>query len=167
MTDEQPDITPAPEATPSPAPEPVAAVPDPSTPSTSSDSSAAASGEQLVSDFKKDELQTAAAVVGADVPSSATKADLADAIVAQQAPVQPVVVDLATKRTDDDPILGSWVDVVSGEYQGRFGSYVATVTHDASTGYPEQVIVRTRDADNLLIEVAYSDLRPSARNGGR
>lgn len=121
---------------------------------------------QLASDFKKDELQTAATVTGVDVPASATKADLAEAIVSQQAPAQPVVVDNLTKRSDDDTLLGGWLDIVSGEYSGRFGTYVATVSHDGS-GYPEQIVVRTRDADNLLVEVAYSDTRPSPRNGGR
>lgn len=121
---------------------------------------------QLASDFKKDELQTAAAVQGVDVPASATKADLAEAIVESQAPAQPVVVDNLTKRSDDDTLLGGWLDIVSGEYSGRFGTYVATVSHDGS-GYPETIVVRTRDADNLLVEVAYSDTRPSPRNGGR
>ncbi|HEX9007324.1 MAG TPA: hypothetical protein VF889_08510 [Bacteroidota bacterium] len=120
-----------------------------------------------MSAFKKDELQTAAAVVGADVPSSATKADLAEAIVAQQAPASPVTVDNRTQRSQDDALFGSFVDVVSGEHQGRFGAYVATVEHDAQSGYPTVIIIRTRDADNLLLEVQYQDVRPSLRNGGR
>jgi hypothetical protein len=156
VPDEQPDITPAPEATPDPAPEPVAAVPDPSTPSTSSDSSATTSG---------DTDPTSVATGAPDATAGEATPPTPDP--APEPAAQPVVVDLATKRDDNDPILGSWVDVVAGEYQGRYGSYVATVTHDAGTGYPEQVIVRTRDAENLLIEVAYSDVRPSARNGGR
>jgi len=78
----------------------------------------------------------------------------------------PVVVTNLTARDDNDARLGSFVDVVSGEYAGRVGAYIADVSHD-STGYPERVIVRTRDADNLLIEVSYSDLRPSAYTGGR
>lgn len=123
--------------------------------------------EQLAQDFKKDELQTAADVQGVDVPSSATKADIAQAIVDQTpATTQAVVVDNRTARSDDDAHLGAWVDVVSGEYAGRFGAYVATVSSD-STGYPDRIIIRTRDADNLLLEVAYSDVRPSASSGGR
>ena len=140
--------SPAPEAVPADAPETVPAVPAPLDPSATVQQDPA----QLASDFKKDELQTAAAVQGVDVPSSATKADIAQAIVENQ--------------SDEDTLLGGWLDIVSGEYAGRFGSYVATVTHDSS-GYPENIIVRTRDADNLLLEVAYSDTRPSPRNGGR
>jgi hypothetical protein len=151
MTDETTEPTPVPEA-PAPAPEAVPATQDPA---------------QLASDFKKDELQTAAAVQGVEVPSGATKADIAEALVDQSTPpAAAVVVDNHTARSDDDAHLGSWVDVVSGEYTGRFGAYVSTVSSD-STGYPEQVIIRTRDADNLLLEVAYSDLRPSDSNGGR
>lgn len=150
MTDETTEPTPAPEAAPADAA--AQQTQDPA---------------QLASDFKKDELQTAAAVQGVDVPASATKADLAEAIVSQSGSVQPVVVDLATKRDDNDPILGSWVDVVSGEYQGRYGSYVSTVTHDPSTGYPDRVMIKTRDKDDMYVELDYSDLRPSERNGGR
>lgn len=79
----------------------------------------------------------------------------------------PVVVDNRTRRDDNDALLGSFVDVVSGEHQGRFGAYVADIENDASTGYPALVLVRTRDADNLLIEVLYQDIRPSQRTGGR
>lgn len=144
MADEQTTETPVPEPTPEQTP------------------------EQLAQDFKKDDLQAAAAVQGVDVPSGATKADIAQAIVEQApTPVVPaVVVDNHTARSDDDALHGGWVDVVSGEHAGRFGAYVATVSNDR-TGYPEQIIIRTRDADNLLLEVAYSDVRPSDSNGGR
>lgn len=147
MADEQ--------TTPEPAPAPEQTVPD-----------ATQTPEQLTQDFKKDELQTAAAVQGVDVPSSATKADIAQAIVEQAPPAQAVVVDNHTARSDDDALHGGWVDVVSGEHAGRFAAYVSTVSND-STGYPERIIVRTRDADNLLLEVNYSDVRPSVSNGGR
>lgn len=154
-----PEASPSPETVPADAPATVPAAPDPSQTPTQSP-------EDLTSQFKKDELATAAAVQGVEVPGSATKQVLAEAIVESQGGAQPVVVDNLTKRTDDDTLLGGWLDIVSGEYSGRFGSYVATVTHDKD-GYPDNIIVRTRDADNLLVEVAYSDTRPSPRNGGR
>lgn len=50
---------------------------------------------QMVSDFTKADLQAAAADQGVEVSSSATKTDIAQAIVADQArpaPVAPVVV---------------------------------------------------------------------------
>lgn len=83
------------------------------------------------------------------------------------ASVQPVVVDNYTKRNDDDALNGSWVDVISGPLAGRFGAYVDTVHHDDSTGYPSVILIRSRDERNELLEVAYSDVRPSERTGGR
>jgi hypothetical protein len=126
--------------------------------------------EDLTSSFKKDELATAADVVGADVPSGATKQDLAEAIVEQTAPapvVQPVVVDNFTRRDDNDALLGGWVDVVAGDHQGRRGWYMADLTNDPETGYPSTVLVRTRDADSIDVDVNYADIRPTAYTGGR
>lgn len=80
---------------------------------------------------------------------------------------QPVVVNNYTVRSDDDALLGSWVDVIGGPNQGRFGSYVDTVHHDPETGYPSVILIRSRDARNELLEVEYSDVRPSERTGGR
>lgn len=157
---------------------PTAAAPvgaDPTSPLTSPETSAATTGDpaQLASDNKKADLATTAEVLGADVPSGATKADIAEAIVSTtqtsaSAPAAAVTVDNPTSvLADTDALSGSWVDVVSGEYQGRFGAYVAPVDRDATTGVPSRVIVRTRDADNLLIEVEYKDVAPSERTGGR
>jgi hypothetical protein len=69
-------------------------------------------------------------------------------------------------RADEDATVGEWVDVIAGEYQGRYGYYVEPATLGPD-GLPETVFVRTRDKDNLLIEVAYSDIHPSERTGGR
>ena len=121
--------------------------------------------EQLASDFKKDELQTAAQVVGADVPSGATKADLAEAIVSQ-ASVAPVAVTNFTRRSGAEALLGHFVDIVKGEFAGRFGHYFADVSHKPD-GYPDRVQVRTRDSDNLVVEVGHDEIRPSERAGGR
>lgn len=81
--------------------------------------------------------------------------------------VAPVTVDNRTRRSSDDALLGSWVDVISGPNAGRFGSYVDTVHHDAETGFPTVILIRSRDSRNELLEVAYEDVRPSERSGGR
>jgi len=141
--------------------------PTPASLSTSSDSSESSSGEQLASDFKKAELKTAAEVVGADVPAKATKADIAQAIVDAQPAAQPVVVDNHTARDDNDARFGQFVDVVDGEHKGRVGHYFETVEHDLKTGYPTRVLVRSRDALNELLDVAYEHVRPSRFTGGR
>lgn len=69
-------------------------------------------------------------------------------------------------RRDVDGIAGQFVDVVDGEHRGRFGHYVNTVSRDED-GVPETILIRTRDARNELLEVAYSEVRPSERAGGR
>lgn len=89
-----------------------------------------------------------------------------EVVVPKEDGVKPVVVNQYTRRSDNDALLGSWVDVVSGEHAGRRGAYVDDDTH-GEDGYPERVIVRTRDAENELIVVNYSDIRPSAYTGGR
>jgi hypothetical protein len=161
MADEQPtQPAPDPQAAEAAQPAPVEAVTPPPAVVTPDP-------QQLAGDFKKEELQTTAQVLGADVPSGATKSDIAQAIVEAQ-PVAPVtMVDSRTRRSEDDAMLGSWVDVISGPDQGRFGAYVDTVHHDPQTGYPSVILIRSRDARNELLEVSYSDVRPSERTGGR
>ena len=79
----------------------------------------------------------------------------------------PVTVNNYTRRHGDEQVLGGWVDVVGGDHAGKYGAYIQDVTNDPTDGYPETVLVRTRDADNELIEVNYADTRPSVRTGGR
>ena len=117
------------------------------------------------SQFKKDELVTAANVQGVEVEKGDTKADIAEKLATPA--VQPVLVNQYTRRSGDDALLGSWVDVVSGEHEGRRGQYVDDASHDPQTGYPDEVLVRTRDANNELLAVKYADIRPSAYTGGR
>lgn len=76
------------------------------------------------------------------------------------------IVDNWSSRGDHEAFHGGWVDVVGGEHVGRFGHF-AEVARVGSDGYPETIWVRTRDADNLLLEVPYSDVRPSSGVGGR
>ena len=79
---------------------------------------------------------------------------------------RPVIVTQFTRRSDEDALPGSWVDVVAGEHEGRRGAYVGDESH-GKDGYPARVLVRTRDAENELLVVNYSDIRPSSYTGGR
>lgn len=81
-------------------------------------------------------------------------------------PAQPVKVDGRNRRSDDDALEGYFVDVVSGYRQGSFGSFERVLKY-GKDGYPTQILVRTRDEDNELISVAYRDVRPAKRGGGR
>lgn len=98
-------------------------------------------------------------------PSAAPAGDPAPVAVPAPA-VVPVTVDNRTKRDDDDALEGGWVDVVEGPYAGRYGAYVSNLSH-GEDGYPEVILVRTRDASNELVEVEYAHTRPSERTGGR
>jgi hypothetical protein len=85
----------------------------------------------------------------------------------QPEPKPPAVVTSYTRRGDDDVLLGEWADVVAGEFKGRRGHYFEDVSYGVD-GFPDRVFVRTRDADNIVIEVAYADLRPAqGYRGGR
>jgi hypothetical protein len=65
------------------------------------------------------------------------------------------------------PVVGQFVLITGGDYAGRFAAYlgdVGTLPDDD----PEKVIqVRTRDADNLLVDVLYSDVSSTTYSGGR
>jgi len=124
------------------------------------DSPDAPDAEKLASDLKKPELQALAEVQGVDIPSGATKATIAEAIVAQSTPSLPVIVDGRTKRSDDDALEGGWVRVVDGEHAGRRGALLH-VEERGADGYPTRCIIRTRDAMNQLLSVAYEHLRPT------
>jgi hypothetical protein len=119
-------------------------------------------------DYSKSELKTAAEVVPTVEPESGdTKADLAEKLTEATSVATPAVpLNQFTRRSGDEAIEGEWVDVVDGEYKGRFG-YVAGISETGKDGYPVSLFVRTRDADNLLIEVAYANAKPSDSNGGR
>lgn len=94
-----------------------------------------------------------------------TKAELEQLL--RRAEAAPTVkVDSKTRRSGDDALLGSFVKVVAGPYRFRSGHYYEDVSHGPD-GYPDRVLVRTRDSDNLRIEVDYKDLRPTVYLGGR
>ena len=128
----------------------------------------APSPEALVDQFKKDELQTAAAVVGVDVASSDTKAVIAEKIVAAQPAVsQPVQVDGRNRKAADAGMEGHFVKVVDGEHAGRVGAFVSVGEREAD-GYPKSILVRTRDEFNELLSVAYAHVRHAGDyHGGR
>ena len=106
-------------------------------------------------DAKKEDDEPVAATTGTAVPP------------APPTGTAPVVMNNYTVRSDDDAMEGGWVDIVSGDYAGRFGSFRQALEHDPKTGYPTLIAVRTRDAENELLAVDYGDVRPSARTGGR
>lgn len=68
-------------------------------------------------------------------------------------------------RDDNDVLTGSFCRVVSGPYEGRYAVYINTATVGPD-GYPVDVVVRTRDANDELLNVKYADIRP-AEAGGR
>ena len=81
-------------------------------------------------------------------------------------PPQPIKVDGRSRRSDDDALEGGPVDIVDGEHAGKYGAFVRVLQH-AADGYPKQILVRTRDAENELLSIAYDHVRPSKRTGGR
>lgn len=63
-----------------------------------------------------------------------------------------------------DALYGHFVTVTGGEHAGAYGVYVDNV-QGAPDGSARVVSVRTRDADNKLITVKYSDLAPAESRG--
>lgn len=68
-------------------------------------------------------------------------------------------------RDDNDVLTGSFCNVIAGPYAGRYAVYINTATVGPD-GYPVDVVVRTRDANDELLNVKYTDIRP-AEAGGR
>lgn len=63
----------------------------------------------------------------------------------------PVPAGLNDRRADDAPVLGQFVDVVSGEYKGTYGVFLeATADGDA--------VVRSRDAEAQRLTTPISSL---------
>jgi hypothetical protein len=99
------------------------------------------------------------------------------------APVEPATVPAAEPESDEEaggnvvddgiedialpaPVLGQWVRITDGDYSGRFAAYLGNVELDRD-GDPTVIQVRTRDADNLLLDVGYDDVESTAYSGGR
>lgn len=67
----------------------------------------------------------------------------------------PVPAQINDRREDDAPVLGHFVDVVSGEHEGRYGVF-ETLNSDSKTA-----VIRSRDAESERLVVKLSDLRPA------
>lgn len=67
----------------------------------------------------------------------------------------PVPAGINDRREDDAPVLGHFVDVVSGEHEGRYGVF-ETLNSDGETA-----VVRSRDAESERLVCDLSDLRPA------
>lgn len=82
-------------------------------------------------------------------------------------PASPVRVDNMTRRSDNDALEGMFCQVVSGPYAGRWGTFDHVVESDPRSGYPTLIMVISRDERNEMLQVAYSDARPTTSLGGR
>jgi len=66
------------------------------------------------------------------------------------------------------PVVGQFVQITAGDYAGHFAAYIGNVemsTDDPPV--PVTIQVRTRDADNALIDVPYADVTSTTYSGGR
>ena len=78
-----------------------------------------------------------------------------------------VRVDSHSARSDDDALEGHFCVIVDGEHAGRVGSF-EKVSKYGPDGYPESIIFRSRDADDLYLTVPYESVRRAGDyKGGR
>lgn len=75
-------------------------------------------------------------------------------------------LDALGRRDATDPLEGSFVEIKSGEHEGRVGAFLRTVERDVK-GFPKRILVRSRDEHNELLDVAYDDAKATDYNGGR
>ena len=64
------------------------------------------------------------------------------------------------------PVVGAFVQITEGDYAGRFAAYLGNVSL-TKDGDIDVIQVRTRDADNLVLDVPYSDVSSTTYSGGR
>jgi hypothetical protein len=90
------------------------------------------------------------------------------AALAAEGPADPrIVVDGTNRKHFDDGLNGHFVKVLAGEHKGRVGAFIQTLSY-ADDGYPEEILVRSRDADNILFGVPYEDVESAGDyRGGR
>lgn len=79
-------------------------------------------------------------------------------------PVPSAIEDYPAPRDDNDARVGKFARVVSGPFDGKYGVYVRALTFGAD-GYPDLVLLRTRDERGDMLQVSYADLRPAAAGG--
>jgi len=66
----------------------------------------------------------------------------------------PVSRKLNDVRADDAPVLGHFVEIVSGEHKGRYGVFIEATSNGVA-------VVRTRDSASERLSVKVSDLQPA------
>jgi len=64
-------------------------------------------------------------------------------------------------------VLGSFVQILEGDYAGHFAAYLGNVEVDKETGEPTIIQVRTRDADNMILNLPYDEVTSTTYSGGR
>lgn len=82
----------------------------------------------------------------------------------QPATATPVILTNATAREDDVPLQGHFVEVVSGEHEGRYGVF-ESVGSTTAAGYPTTIVVVTRDDDSERLVLRIEDCRPAVAGG--
>lgn len=94
------------------------------------------------------------------------KSEPATKTVTKEVPVvAPVHVDDSTARSDEDARVGQFAKVISGEHAGRYGVLDTVATYNTENGYPDSVVLVTRDAASENLVVNYADLRPAVAGG--
>ena len=109
------------------------------------------------------------AAPGAEAPVSAPETPQEAPVAPPVAEATPVVPHSTTDlRGDEDTLVGEFVKVVDGPHKGRLAAFTEVVDHDLKTGYPHNILVRTRDEFNQLLQVLYEHVRPfRTYKGGR
>lgn len=77
-----------------------------------------------------------------------TKVDIPSAPVSS-----PVPPGLNDRRADSEPIIGHFVEVTKGEYEGRYGVFIELEG--------ETAVIRARDENSDRFTVPYTSLRQS------
>lgn len=65
------------------------------------------------------------------------------------------------------PQVGQFVQITGGDYAGRFAVYLGDVGVIPDDEAEKVIQVRTRDADNLTVDVLLSDVSSTTYSGGR
>lgn len=142
----------------------------PAAPETEEDTHHDDAGQVIPGHEMGSQVGRAMALADARARAVATTPNLSDSQpgmpVVKATTIQPVQVDGRNKRSDDDAILHSFVNVVDGDHQGRMGAFERVLEY-GEDGWPKRALVRTRDEFNELLSVAYDHLRPAGTHGGR
>jgi hypothetical protein len=100
-------------------------------------------------------------------PDEPRPVEAATLVEAGEPEANPNVVDDGVEDIElGPPAVGQFVQILTGDYTGHFAVYLGNVMYD-DHGRPSTIQVRTRDADNVLLDVAYKDVSSTAYSGGR